>query len=206
LHELTKGRDTYIVTDVGQHQMWAAQFCSFAAPRRFMTSGGLGTMGYGTPAAVGVQVAHPHSLVVNISGDMSFKMMNQEIETAVHYGLPIKVFIINNNGSGMVVQWQNLLHEGRLAHSRVDGRKTDFVKLAEAYGATGLRCDKPEDLDAAIVRMIETPGPVVLDVTVDDKETCLPMIPSGKPHNEMLLGDSAANLQRAVEEEGRAMV
>ena len=206
LYDLTNDRDTYITTEVGQHQMWAAQFYGFQAPRRFMTSGGLGTMGYGTPAAIGAQVAHPRSLVINIAGDMSVKMMIQELETAVQYGLPIKILIINNSGSGMVVQWQHILHQGREAHSRVSGRQTDFVKLAEAYGAYGLRCEKPGDIDMAIKTMIETPGPVILDVIVDENEQCFPMIPSGRAHNKMILGNSGSEPEAAATEEGKALV
>jgi acetolactate synthase-1/2/3 large subunit len=190
LYELTKNRDTYITTEVGQHQMWAAQFYGFEEPNRWMTSGGLGTMGYGLPAAVGVQLAHPKSLVVDIAGEASVLMTMQEISTAVQYRLPIKIFILNNQYMGMVRQWQELLHGGRYSQSYSEALP-DFVKLAEAYHAVGIRCEKPGDLDGAIKEMIDVNKPVIFDCVVDQKENCFPMIPSGKAHNEMLLPEQA---------------
>jgi acetolactate synthase-1/2/3 large subunit len=187
LYELTKSRDPFICTEVGQHQMWAAQFAKFDKPKHWMTSGGLGTMGYGLPAAMGVQVAHPDALVVNIAGEASIQMNIQEMATLAQHKLPVKVFIMNNQYLGMVRQWQELLHGGRYSESHMDFHP-DFVKLAEAYGATGLRAEKPSDLDDAIKQMIETPGPVILDVKVDPSENVFPMIPAGATHNEMLMG------------------
>ena len=188
LHALTRGRDVYVTTEVGQHQMWAAQHFGFEAPNRWMTSGGLGTMGYGLPAAVGVQMARPGALVIDIAGEASIQMMTQELSTALQYELPVKVFILNNQWMGMVRQWQELLHGGRHAHSYSESLP-DFVKLAEAYGATGLRVSDPAELDDTILRMIDTPGPVVVDVRVSPTENCLPMIPSGRAHNDMILAD-----------------
>ena len=192
LYEATRGRDTYITTEVGQHQMWAAQFYGFEEPKRWMTSGGLGTMGYGIPAAVGVQVAHPNSLVIDIAGDASVQMTGQELATAVQYELPIKVFILNNNYMGMVRQWQQLLHGNRLSHSYTEAMP-DFVKLAEAYGAVGMQVIKPGDLDGAIMEMIKVKKPVLFDCRVAALENCFPMIPSGKAHNEMLLPAEATD-------------
>jgi len=205
LYALTRGRDVYITTEVGQHQMWAAQFFKFEEPNRWMTSGGLGTMGYGLPAAVGVQLAHPNSLVIDIAGEASVLMTMQEMSTAVQHRLPIKIFIINNQYMGMVRQWQELLHGGRYSESYT-AALPDFVKLAEAYHAVGIRCDKPGDLDDAIRRMIEVEKPVIFDCVVDPAENCFPMIPSGRAHNEMLLGDSAVSPEDAVTEEGKVMV
>jgi len=205
LYELTKGRDLYITTEVGQHQMWAAQFFRFEEPNRWMTSGGLGTMGYGLPAAVGVQLAHPNSLVIDIAGEASVLMTMQEMSTAVQHRLPIKVFIVNNQYMGMVRQWQELLHGGRYSESYT-AALPDFVKLAEAYHAVGIRCDKPADLDGAIREMIEVPKPVIFDCVVDPAENCFPMIPSGRAHNEMLLNDAVENIEDAVTEEGKVMV
>ncbi len=205
LYELTKNRDTYITTEVGQHQMWAAQFYHFQEPNRWMTSGGLGTMGYGLPAAVGVQLAHPHSLVVDIAGEASVLMTMQEMSTAVQYDLPIKIFIINNQYMGMVRQWQELLHGGRYSHSYTEALP-DFVRLAEAYHAHGIRCEHPGELDEKIREMIEVKKPVLFDCVVDPAENCFPMIPSGRAHNEMLLGDAAVRVEDAVTEEGKAMV
>jgi acetolactate synthase-1/2/3 large subunit len=190
LYELTKSRDVYITTEVGQHQMWAAQFYRFEEPNRWMTSGGLGTMGYGLPAAIGVQRAHPDSLVIDIAGEASVLMNMQEMSTAVQHRLPIKVFIINNKYMGMVRQWQELLHGGRYSESYSEALP-DFVKLAEAYHAVGIRCEKPADLDGAIREMIDVDRPVIFDCVVDPTENCFPMIPSGRAHNEMLLGDAA---------------
>jgi acetolactate synthase-1/2/3 large subunit len=205
LYELTKDRDTYITTEVGQHQMWAAQFYRFEEPNRWMTSGGLGTMGYGLPAAVGVQLAHPKSLVIDIAGEASVLMTMQEMSTAVQHDLPIKIFIINNQYMGMVRQWQELLHGGRYAHSYTEALP-DFVKLAEAYHAVGIRCERPGDLDDAIREMIGVPKPVIFDCVVDPNENCFPMIPSGRAHNEMLLGDAAVSIEDAITEEGKVMV
>jgi acetolactate synthase I/II/III large subunit len=205
LYELTKNRDTYITTEVGQHQMWAAQFYQFQEPTRWMTSGGLGTMGYGLPASVGVQVAHPNSLVVDIAGEASVLMTMQEMSTAVQYDLPIKIFIINNQYMGMVRQWQELLHGGRYAHSYTEALP-DFVKLADAYHAHGIRCEHPGELDEKIREMIEVKKPVIFDCVVDPAENCFPMIPSGRAHNEMLLGDAATRVEDAVTEEGKVMV
>ena len=205
LYELTKDRDTYITTEVGQHQMWAAQFYGFQEPNRWMTSGGLGTMGYGLPAAIGVQMAHPQSLVIDIAGEASILMNMQEMSTAVQHQLPIKVFILNNQYMGMVRQWQELLHGGRYAESYTHSLP-DFVKLAEAYHAVGIRCEKPGDLDGAIKEMIDINKPVLFDCVVDQNENCFPMIPSGRAHNEMLLGDSGESVDEAVTEEGKMLV
>ena len=205
LYELTKDRDTYITTEVGQHQMWAAQFYRFEEPNRWMTSGGLGTMGYGLPAAVGVQLAHPKSLVIDIAGEASVLMTMQEMSTAVQHDLPIKIFIINNQYMGMVRQWQELLHGGRYAHSYTEALP-DFVKLADAYHAVGIRCERPGDLDDAIREMIGVQRPVIFDCVVDPNENCFPMIPSGRAHNEMLLGDAAVSIEDAITEEGKVMV
>jgi acetolactate synthase-1/2/3 large subunit len=205
LFELTKDRDTYITTEVGQHQMWAAQFYRFQEPNRWMTSGGLGTMGYGLPASVGVQLAHPDSLVIDIAGEASVQMTMQEISTAVQYELPVKIFILNNRYMGMVRQWQELLHGGRYSHSYSEALP-DFVKLADAYQAHGIRCEKPGDLDAKIREMIEVKKPVIFDCVVDPTENCFPMIPSGRAHNEMLLGDATTKVEDAVTEEGKMLV
>jgi acetolactate synthase-1/2/3 large subunit len=205
LYELTKDRDTYITTEVGQHQMWAAQFYHFEEPNRWMTSGGLGTMGYGLPSAVGVQMAHPKSLVVDIAGEASVLMTMQEMSTAVQYRLPIKIFILNNQYMGMVRQWQELLHGGRYAESYTHSLP-DFVKLAEAYHAVGIRCEQPGDLDDAIKEMIAVDKPVLFDCRVDQTENCFPMIPSGRAHNEMLLGDSGESVEGAITEDGKIMV
>jgi acetolactate synthase I/II/III large subunit len=205
LYELTKGRDTYITTEVGQHQMWAAQFYRFEEPNRWMTSGGLGTMGYGLPAAVGVQLAHPESLVIDIAGEASVLMTMQEMSTAVQHDLPIKIFIINNQYMGMVRQWQELLHGGRYSHSYTEALP-DFVKLAEAYHAVGIRCERPGDLDGAIREMIGVKKPVIFDCVVDPNENCFPMIPSGRAHNEMLLGDATVSIEDAITEEGKVLV
>jgi acetolactate synthase-1/2/3 large subunit len=205
LFELTRNRDTYITTEVGQHQMWAAQFYRFEEPNRWMTSGGLGTMGYGLPASIGVQLAHPKSLVIDIAGEASVLMNMQEMSTAVQYKLPVKIFIINNQYMGMVRQWQELLHGGRYAHSYTEALP-DFVKLAEAYHAVGIRCERPGDLDGAIKEMIGVKRPVIFDCVVDPNENCFPMIPSGRAHNEMLLSDAAVSIEDAITEEGKVMV
>jgi acetolactate synthase-1/2/3 large subunit len=204
LYALTRGRDTYITTEVGQHQMWAAQFLKFDEPYHWMTSGGLGTMGYGLPAAVGVQVAHPDALVIDVAGEASILMNIQEMSTICQYRLPVKAFILNNQYMGMVRQWQELLHGGRYSESYT-AALPDFVKLADAFGAKGLRVERPGDLDDAIREMIETPSAVILDVAVDQAENCFPMIPSGAAHNEMLLGP-ADKAERPVSEEGMVLV
>ena len=203
LYQLTKDRNTYITTEVGQHQMWAAQHYHFEEPNRWMTSGGLGTMGYGVPAAVGVQVAHRDALVIDIAGEASVQMTLQEISTAVQFRLPIKIFILNNEYMGMVRQWQQLLHGGRYSHSYSQALP-DFVKLAEAYGAKGLRAIKPDELDAKILEMIDHPGPVIFDCVVDKLENCYPMIPSGAAHDEMILPDAVDSV--GVSEAGKMLV
>jgi acetolactate synthase-1/2/3 large subunit len=203
LYELTKDRDTYITTEVGQHQMWAAQHYHFDKPNHWMTSGGLGTMGYGLPAAVGVQIAHPDALVVDIAGEASIQMCMQEISTAVQFMLPVKIFILNNEYMGMVRQWQQLLHGGRYSHSYSESLP-DFVKLAEAYGAVGLRAEKVGELDDKIREMIDVKAPVIFDCRVDQLENCFPMIPSGAAHNEMILGDDPE--AATVTEEGKMLV
>ena len=207
LHELTKDHDTYITTEVGQHQMWAAQFLHFDQPNRWMTSGGLGTMGYGLPAAIGVQLAHPNALVVDVAGDASILMNIQEMSTAIQYHLPVKVLILNNQYMGMVRQWQQLLHGNRYSESYTESLP-DFVKLAEAYGARGLTCDQPADLDDAIKEMIAIPGPVLFDCRVANLANCFPMIPSGKAHNEMLLGEDVSDeeIGAAIDKEGKMLV
>ncbi|MGE0749584.1 MAG: acetolactate synthase 3 large subunit [Variibacter sp.] len=205
LYALTKDRDVYITTEVGQHQMWAAQFFKFEEPKRWMTSGGLGTMGYGLPAAVGVQMAHPDALVIDIAGEASVLMTMQEMSTAAQYRLPIKIFILNNEYMGMVRQWQELLHGGRYSES-YSAALPDFVRLAEAYHGVGIQCDKPADLDDAIREMISVDKPVIFDCRVDPTENCFPMIPSGKAHNEMLLGDAAGDLANAIDEKGKVLV
>ncbi|MDF1598320.1 acetolactate synthase 3 large subunit [Mesorhizobium sp. YIM 152430] len=207
LYQATRHRDTYITTEVGQHQMWAAQHYGFEKPNRWMTSGGLGTMGYGLPAALGVQIAHPDALVIDIAGDASVQMTIQEMSCAVQYEAPIKIFILNNQYMGMVRQWQQLLHGNRLSHSYTEAMP-DFVKLAEAYGGHGIRCEKPGDLDDAIQEMIDVRKPVIFDCRVANLANCFPMIPSGKAHNEMLLPDEATDeaVANAIDAKGRALV
>ena len=203
LYELSKHKDAYITTEVGQHQMWAAQHYKFNKPNRWMTSGGLGTMGYGLPAAVGVQVANPGKLVIDIAGEASVLMTMQEMSTAVQYKLPIKIFILNNKYMGMVRQWQELLHEKNYSESYT-AALPDFVKLAEAYGCVGIQAKKPEELDDKINQMINTNEPVIFDCLVDPMENCFPMIPSGKPHNQMLLGPE--DEKEEVSDEGKTLV
>jgi len=205
LYALTKDRDTYITTEVGQHQMWAAQHFHFDEPNRWMTSGGLGTMGYGLPAAIGVQKAHKDALVIDIAGEASILMNMQEMSTAAQYRLPVKVFILNNEYMGMVRQWQELLHGGRYSES-YSAALPDFVKLAEAYHAHGIRCDDPEKLDAAIMEMIDYPGPVIFDCLVAKEENCFPMIPSGKAHNEMILPDFKGKTSDIIDARGKQLV
>jgi acetolactate synthase-1/2/3 large subunit len=207
LYALTRDREVYITTEVGQHQMWAAQFFKFEEPNRWMTSGGLGTMGYGLPATIGVQVAHPGALVIDIAGDASVLMTMQEMSTAVQHRLPVKIFIINNQYMGMVRQWQQLLHGNRLSESYMDSLP-DFVKLAEAYGCVGIRCEKPAELDDAIKHMIAVDRPVIFDCRVAKLANCFPMIPSGKAHHEMLLGEDVPDeeIDQAVSAEGKVLV
>ncbi len=199
-----KEKDVYITTEVGQHQMWAAQYFPFDKPNRLMTSGGLGTMGYGLPAAVGVQVAHRDALVIDIAGEASVQMTMQEFSTAVQFRLPIKIFILNNEYMGMVRQWQELLHGSRYSQSYSESLP-DFVKLAEAFGGKGIRVEHPDELDAAIKEMLDHDGPVLFDCRVVKQENCLPMIPSGKAHNEMILPDTA-DIGNIIDEKGRSLV
>ena len=202
LYELTKNKETYITTEVGQHQMWAAQHYKFDQPNRWMTSGGLGTMGFGLPAAIGVQIAHPGKLVIDIAGEASVLMTMQEMSTAVQYKLPIKIFILNNEYMGMVRQWQELLHEKNYSESYT-AALPDFVKLAEAYGCVGIRATKPSELDEKINEMMNTDRPVIFDCMVDKMENCYPMIPSGKAHNQMLLGPED---EKEISAEGKTLV
>ena len=204
LYELTKAQDTFITTEVGQHQMWAAQHYKFDKPNRWMTSGGLGTMGYGLPAAIGVQVANPDKLVIDIAGEASILMTMQEMSTAVQYKLPIKIFILNNEYMGMVRQWQELLHEKNYSESYT-AALPDFVKLAEAYGCVGIRANKPAELDEKIAEMLSINKPVIFDCVVDKEENCYPMIPSGKAHNQMLLGKQDEQ-ENKISEEGKVLV
>jgi acetolactate synthase-1/2/3 large subunit len=203
LYAAIRDRDVYITTEVGQHQMWAAQFLKFEQPNRWLTSGGLGTMGYGLPAAIGVQIAHPDALVIDVAGEASILMNIQELSTACQYKLPVKIFIMNNQWMGMVRQWQELLHGGRYSESYTDSLP-DFVKLADAFGGVGLRIEKPGDLDGAIAEMIKLRRTVVVDCRIDQTENCFPMIPSGAAHNEMLLGPE--DHAKPVSEEGMVLV
>jgi len=205
LRDMTKDKkDVFVTTEVGQHQMWAAQFMPFEKPNHWMTSGGLGTMGYGLPAAMGVQVAHPDALVIDVAGEASILMNIQEMSTLAQYRLPVKIFILNNEYMGMVRQWQELLHGGRYSESYMESLP-DFVKLAESFGAVGLRATKPSELDGVIEEMLAVDKPVIADIMVDKAENCFPMIPSGAAHNEMLLGpeDQAA---KPISEKGMALV
>jgi acetolactate synthase I/II/III large subunit len=203
LEALTKGHDRYICTEVGQHQMWAAQYLGFEDPNRWMTSGGLGTMGYGLPASIGVQIAHPDALVINVAGEASWLMNMQEMGTAMQFRARTKQFILNNERLGMVRQWQDLLHGQRYSQSWSESLP-DFVKLAEAFGCKGIQCTDPATLDDAIMEMLEYDGPVIFDCRVEKHENCFPMIPSGKPHNEMLLGD--ADTHGAIGSKGAVLV
>ncbi|MDJ0948636.1 MAG: acetolactate synthase 3 large subunit [Alphaproteobacteria bacterium] len=203
LYELTKDRETYITTEVGQHQMWAAQFYKFEKPNRWMTSGGLGTMGYGLPAAMGVQIGHPDALVIDVAGEASVIMNIQEMSTIAQYRLPVKVFILNNEYMGMVRQWQELLHGGRYAESYM-ASLPDFVQLAESFHAVGLRAERPDQVDDVIKEMIACDKAVIADILVDKAENCFPMIPSGAAHNEMLLGPD--DKAKPVSEEGMVLV
>jgi acetolactate synthase-1/2/3 large subunit len=212
LYKATRGsgKDTFITTEVGQHQMWAAQHFKFEKPNRWMTSGGLGTMGYGLPAAMGVQIAHPDALVIDIAGEASILMNIQEMGTLAQYRLPVKIFILNNQYMGMVRQWQELLHGNRYSESYSEALP-DFVKLAESFHAVGLRAEKVEDLDRVIAEMLAVDRPVIADICVDQKENVFPMIPSGAAHNEMLLGpEHAVNAGgytgKSVTDEGLVLV
>ena len=207
LYELTKDKNAYITTEVGQHQMWTAQYYGFDEPKHFMTSGGLGTMGYGFPSSIGVQVANPDALVICVAGDASIQMNIQELATAMQHKTPVKVFILNNNYMGMVRQWQQLLHGNRLSNSYTESMP-DFVKLAEAYGAVGIRCSDPQELGAKIREMIECDKPVLFDCRVVNQENCFPMIPSGRAHNDMLLPDEANDeaVANAIDAKGRSLV
>ncbi len=207
LYEITResGRETFITTEVGQHQMWAAQYFGFEKPNRWMTSGGLGTMGYGLPAAMGVQIAHPDALVIDIAGEASILMNIQEMGTLAQYRLPVKVFILNNEYMGMVRQWQELLHGGRYSES-YSAALPDFVKLAESFHAIGLRARTIDDLDGVIREMLAIDGPVIADIMVDQGENCFPMIPSGAAHNEMILGPEQESGVAGVTDEGKVLV
>ena len=203
LYEMTKGSDVYVTTEVGQHQMWAAQYFQFHQPNRWMTSGGLGTMGYGLPAAMGVQVAHPEATVIDIAGEASFMMNMQELSTLAQYRLPVKMFIINNEWMGMVRQWQQLIHGGRYSES-YSASLPDFVKLADTFGMTGLVAQSVNDLDGVIEQMLATDGPVIADIRVAKEENCFPMIPSGAAHCDMILGPD--DTEDAISEEGKVLV
>jgi acetolactate synthase-1/2/3 large subunit len=207
LFEITRatGRDVIVSTEVGQHQMWAAQYIGFEKPNKWLTSGGLGTMGYGLPAAMGAQIAHPDALCIDVAGEASILMNIQEMGTLAQYRLPVKVFILNNEYMGMVRQWQELLHGGRYSESYSDALP-DFVKLADAFHAKGLRAKSVDELDAVIHEMIAHPGPVIADICVAKDENCFPMIPSGAAHNEMILGPDQEKNAASVTDEGKVLV
>jgi acetolactate synthase-1/2/3 large subunit len=207
LYDITRelGRETFITTEVGQHQMWAAQYFGFDKPNRWMTSGGLGTMGYGLPAAMGVQIAHPDALVIDIAGEASILMNIQEMGTLAQYRLPVKVFILNNEYMGMVRQWQELLHGGRYSES-YSASLPDFVRLAESFHAVGMRAEGIDDLDRVIREMIAIDKPVIADICVAKDENCFPMIPSGAAHNEMILGPGQEGGVAGVTDEGKVLV
>ena len=204
LDALTKKYSPFFTTEVGQHQMWAAQFLTFDKPRHWMTSGGLGTMGYGLPSAMGVQIANPKSLVIDVAGEASILMNIQEMSTLKQYNLPVKIFILNNHYMGMVRQWQELMHGNRISESYMDSLP-DFVKLADSFGAVGLRATKPQELDSMIVEMIKIKKPVIFDVCVDETENCFPMIPSGATHDQMLLGPND-EVEENISEDGMVLV
>jgi acetolactate synthase-1/2/3 large subunit len=203
LWEATHAKKPIISTEVGQHQMWAAQHFDFEAPNKWLTSGGLGTMGYGLPAAIGAQIGNPNALVIDIAGEASILMNIQEMSTATQYRLPVKVFILNNEYMGMVRQWQDLTYGGRYSESYSEALP-DFVKLAEAYGWTGLRIENPADLDGGIAEMINHPGPVMVDCRVAKLANCFPMIPSGAAHTEMIL--QANEVSGEMDDEAKALV
>jgi acetolactate synthase I/II/III large subunit len=203
LYAATHARDPIITTEVGQHQMWAAQFFGFEQPNKWLTSGGLGTMGYGLPAAIGAQIGNPDALVIDIAGEASIQMNIQELGTASQYDLPVKIFILNNEYMGMVRQWQDLTYQGRHSHSYSDSLP-DFVKLAEAYGWKGIRIERPDQLEDGIAAMLAHDGPVIVDCCVSKHANCFPMIPSGAAHTEMILW--ANEVSGEMDDEARALV